>query len=420
MRKINSQVMRSFNLMQIVRTVQKHGPISRTALIGRVGLTAASVTNLTNELVNAGVLHQAGHENTAALGRKSAILEVNGSAFYVLGMEMNNCHIVVGLADFSSRMIDTQSIDFNAECEVDLTIQRIVEAIDQILERQHVTLDQVVGMGLALPGPLNSKTGVLLSPPNMPKWKNVPICAILEEKLQIPVCCDRETNAAALAESVYGTSASSETSFMLSLFTKGIGGSYVFNGGVVHGFRDGAGEIGHTTVVTGGKPCPCGNYGCLETVVSAQSMIERAQYLWRTGMYPQARQYGEPLTLDTVFALSDQGDPICRQVLEESANYLGIALRNVINILSPQVIILSGPLAFANAGFVEMIRQCVQRTAYPPHGKEIPIQPSAFGEMSFVKGGIMLALESFLERAILKRLDEYSGESQAKTGSSPL
>ena len=102
MRKINSGVMKRFNLMQVVRTVQRRGPISRTALAEQLGLTVATVTNLSNGLVEAGILCQAGHDSTGALGRRAVMVDVNPCAFYSLGVEMNNCSLVVGLADTHS------------------------------------------------------------------------------------------------------------------------------------------------------------------------------------------------------------------------------------------------------------------------------------------------------------------------------
>lgn len=410
MRKINSQVMRYFNIMQVVRTVQKYGPISRTALTERVGLTTASVTNLTNELLEAGILRQVGHENTGTLGRKAAVLEINRSAFYVLGMEMNNCRIVIGLADFSGEIIESRQQAFDTASSVDATIDLIEELVHQILESAQIDARRLLGMGLALPGPLNSKAGVFRNPPNMPEWENVPICSILERRLGFPVCCDRETNAAALAESLYGVSAGCDTSFMLSLFTVGIGGGYVFDGRVVHGFHDGAGEIGHTTVAAGGKPCVCGNYGCLEALVSAGAIVERVQYLWKIGNAPQAMEHGEQLDLETVFLLSDQGEPVCRHVLEESASYIGIALRNVINTISPQMIVLVGPVVTMSSSFVEMIRAYLRKTPYPPHGSDIPVCPSAFGEMAFVKGGVILAMDAFLQSAVKAHLNRLPAE----------
>lgn len=404
MRRINSQVMRTFNIMQIVQTVQRHAPISRTALTEKMGLTAASVTNLTNGLLEAGILCQVGHDSNGSLGRKAMMLDVRSDAFYTLGMEMNNNCIVIGLANFRGDIIDSEDTPFDEHWEVDAAIDRVVELAGGILRRSGIPRERLLGMGLALPGPLDSKAGVMRNPPNMLKWKNVPICDILQQRLGIPVCCDRETNAAALAESICGASAGYETSFMLSLFTMGIGGGFVSDGRVLRGFRDGAGEIGHTTVQTGGAHCVCGSYGCLETVVSERAIVSRVQQLWKLHPRSELPQDPDTLTLKQVFLLCDRGEPVCRQVVEEAATYVGIALRNVINTISPQIIVLAGPMVSMSTALVEKIQDYIRKSTYPHHGTDITVCPTAWGEMAFVKGGIMLAMDVFLEGAISRHL----------------
>ena len=403
MRRINNQVMRLFNVMQIIRTVQRCAPISRTALTEKMGLTAASVTNLTNGLLEAGILRQVGVESNGNLGRKAMVLDVLPDAFYTLGMEMNNTRIVVGLADFHGDIIASETTPFDERWEVDTALDQVVSLTNSLLDRSGVPREKLLGMGLSLPGPLDSKAGILRSPPNLVKWRNVPICDILSRRLGIPVCCDRETNAAALAESICGASVGYETSFMLSLFPLGIGGGFLFNGQIVRGFWDGAGEIGHTTVQTGGAACVCGGYGCLETVVSAKAIVGRVRQLWK--LRSQGERLRESLTLEQVFRLCDCGDPVCRQVVEEAASYIGIALRNVINTISPQIIVLAGPMVSMSSTLVQEIQGYIRKTPYPHHAGEITVCPTALGDMAFVKGGVMLAMDVFLEGAISRHIN---------------
>lgn len=189
---------------------------------------------------------------------------------------------------------------------------------------------------------------------------------------------------------------------MLGLFTRGIGGGCVYGGRVLRGFCDGAGEIGHTTVVTGGAPCACGGYGCLETVVSGDVLVEQVRKRWRMTLDPRAASQGPDLTLEQVFDLAQQGEPICRRTVEEAAAYVAMALRNIINTISPEIIVLSGPMAF-QAGFADAIREQVRRTPYPPHGHTVAVELTAFGDRAFVKGGVTLAMDAFLEEAVLCR-----------------
>ena len=107
--------------------------------------------------------------------------------------------------------------------------------------------------------------------------------------------------------------------------------------------------------------------------------------------------------------MARQGEPVCRRVVEEAAAYVAMALRNIINTISPEIIVLSGPMAF-QAGFADAIREQVRRTPYPPHGHTVAVELTAFGDRAFVKGGVTLAMDAFLEEAVLRRCGGLSAD----------
>ncbi len=392
MSSINSQVMRSNNLMLIIRTIQQNAPISRTELTSRVGLTSASVVNITNALIDAGMLVQKGYASSTTHGRRAVMLDVNAEALYTIGLEMNTERIVVGISDFRGRIIYSADRAISTNVGVTPIVDKIVALVQESIEKLQIPQSKILGLGLALPGPLDSRWGVMVNPPNFPGWINVPICELLQKRLNMPVCCDRETNTAVLAEHFYGAAMNYRTVFYMSLFKLGIGGGLLSAGNVMHGFCDGAGEIGHTTIDPNGPVCVCGNRGCLETIVSEQAILKAARALY-------ADQGAEsPVNrLEDVIQLAQSGDPVCMTALDRAATSISVALGNVINLFSPENIVLGGPLPDMSPLLVEMIQEKIRTKKYPSHCANVKVVHSAFGEKTFVVGGVVLAMDNFLQ-----------------------
>ena len=289
---------------------------------------------------------------------------------------------------------------------VEPILQKLETMVRRLVAEVGIAPEKILGLGLALPGPLDSQKGVMINPPNFPDWENVPICRILQERLHLPVCCDRETNAAVLAEHFYGAAIGYKTAFFLSMFRLGIGGGMLSGGNVFHGFQDGAGEIGHTTVDPAGPQCICGSYGCLETMVSGAALVQRAKQLYKMNFNFARKQEPdvETLTLEDVFRLSQAGDEVCLHVVKQAAAYFSVALGNVINLYSPEVIVLGGPLAAMSPQLTELIAEHIRTKRYPRHCPEIKVVQSAFGDMAFAMGGVVLAMNAFLQDLIAGHL----------------
>lgn len=403
--RINSQIMKNNNVMLILHTVQQNAPISRTDLTAQVGLTTAAVINLTNELLEDGILIQSGRAGGGAHGRKAVLLDLNADAFYVLGAELNTEAVHVGLCDFRGAIVAHAAEAVSPRAGVERTLDSIVRLVRRVVQEAGIDRSKLLGLGLALPGPLDSRRGVMINPPNFPGWENVPICRLLQARLDLPVCCDRETNAAALAEHFHGAAIGYKTAAVVSLFGLGVGGGIISGGNVLHGFCDGAGEIGHTTVDPAGPRCICGSYGCLETMVSGAAMVQRAKQLYKMNLDfdAQARRDVESLTLEDVFRRSEEGDEVCHHVVKEAAAYISVALGNVINLYSPEAIILAGSLPAMSRQLVELIRGHVQAKQYPRHCARIQVLESSFGEMAFVMGGCVLARDAFLPERMAQK-----------------
>lgn len=393
---INSRVMKAKNTLLVLEVILRQAPISRSDLVQLVGLTQVSVINVTNALMEAGILVAVGNANGGGYGRKSVILDVNENAFYSVGVELSVGKLVCALCNAKGKVLRFVETEFSPYSKAELFVERVAEIVEGFLTEFQIDKKMVVGMGVAAPGPLDVQQGILVNPPNFPELKNAPIKKMLERRLELQVCIDKETNLAALAESFYGVSAGYHTSFFLSLFRLGVGGGLISKENIFHGFKDGAGEVGHLTVDTEGRKCSCGNYGCLEAVLAEDYVLECVRRMYKLGVETERPENLGDITLEEVFEQSEKGNMICEIAVKKMAAYIAIAIGTIVNMFSPEVIVLGGELPEMNEAFVKMIVERVQSRPYPAHCKNVKIEKSALGSMVYVRGAMALAQKTFL------------------------
>lgn len=259
---------------------------------------------------------------------------------------------------------------------------------------------QLCGLGVALPGPAERATLRLLSAPTIPELEGVPLGPALEDAFGCGAAGDNDANAAALAESRFGAGAGYSHVAYFTVST-GIGGGFVVDGRVYRGSSGTSAEFGHQCVIPeSGPPCDCGASGCLEAVASGRGFERRARQvaervgethtrLWRRGR--------GVITPESVAEAARVGDPLARQLWAETAEYLGLGVSNVINVLDPGVVVLGGGVATGAADLLfDAIRETVTRRCMPQLDRRTPIVPAALGADVGIVGAASLAMEAGL------------------------
>ena len=244
-------------------------------------------------------------------------------------------------------------------------LPRAFEAIEQVLTKAEVSLEQIMGIGIGAPGPLNSHTGVVYDPPNLPGWKNVPVRELFSQQFRVPIFVENDANAAALGEYMFGAGRSSRDMVYMTIST-GIGGGVITNGKILEGTSGTAAELGHMTVDWRGERCNCGNIGCLERIASGTGIARRANDAIAQGhgddllTFALAHQLNDQenakastpedvaahspthVTARTVALAAEAGIPLARGIIATAAEALGVGLVNIIHIFNPERIILGG------------------------------------------------------------------------------
>lgn len=268
----------------------------------------------------------------------------------------------------------------------------------EVLARASAAGWRVVAAGVGFGGPVDPESGVVRTSHHVPGWSGFPLRQALAERFALPVVLENDARAATLGELYFGAGRGHHHMVYINIGT-GIGGGLVLNGRLYRGATTTAGEIGHTRVLPGGPPCPCGGRGCLEALASGPSIARRARSAVRqdptagTALLAAAGGNPQAVTSHHVAAAAAQGDPLAAQLVEETAEYLALAVTSLVNLLNPTLVVFGGGVAEAGELLLHPVRQRVRQWALPPAGEAVTIAQAGLGYDAGVLGAAALALE---------------------------
>ncbi|OLF13511.1 ROK family protein [Actinophytocola xanthii] len=254
-----------------------------------------------------------------------------------------------------------------------------------------VDLPDVDAVGIACGGPLDAARGVLLCPPHLPGWRDVPVARLAEEAFGVPAVLDNDGTAAAAAEHRFGAGVGTRQMVYLTLST-GVGGGVVVDGRVYRGATGNGAELGHVVVDWRGRSCRgCGGRGCLEAYVSGTSIAERA----RESLEPASTLAAVgSFTAADVAAHAAAGDGFAGRVWRRTTEALGTGLTSIVNMLEPELVVLGGGVTRAGEALIGPARQAVRMAAMTPGGRAVRIERAALGDRVGVVGAAAVALRS--------------------------
>ena len=314
---------------------------------------------------------------------------------YIVGVDLGGTNIVVGtVAQDGSEILGIESAPTAAEKGADAVVDRIVELVRRTISK--APGKEIVGVGIGSPGPLDTKTGVVILTPNL-GWHNMPLRDRVAAGVGLPTELDNDANCAVFGEWWRGAARGTDHVVGLTIGT-GIGGGIVLNGDIYHGASDMAGEIGHMTIDSMGRRCKCGNYGCLEAYASGPQIAARAVEGIESGAESALPRYvgGDlsKVTAQTVYEAAHDGDEYALEVVRDTAKFLGAGVASILNIFNPQVVVICGGVTLAGDKLFLPLRSEVQRRAFKPAVDVCRIVP---GELTGT-AGVWGAAAVFIKR----------------------
>ena len=301
----------------------------------------------------------------------------------VLGLDVGGTKLAAGVVDEAGQPRSFVVESTRAEEGPEPGLQRLFELGRRAVAESGLELAQIGVVGIGSGGPLDSSRGILIAPPHLPGWLDVPIVAQAEEAFGLPVVLENDATAAAAGEHRYGAGAGTSHMVYLTIST-GVGGGVVIDGRLYRGATGNGGELGHVTVDCAGRVCRgCGRQGCLEAYVSGTSIAERAS---EAGM-------GDVSAAD-VAAAAKAGDPVATEVWTATTDALACGLTSIVNLFEPQLVVLGGGVVSGTGEqLLGSVRERVRREAMGAAGEAARIVESALGARVGVVGAAAIARE---------------------------
>ncbi|WP_061295838.1 ROK family transcriptional regulator [Herbidospora cretacea] len=353
---------RTANRARVIRALRERGPLSRRELAG-TGLSRSTVTAVVDELVGAGVVTETEGPVRGA-GRPAQLLSLHPRLGVAVGVEIANGVVRAAVCDVSRRLLSHGEIAVDDRTEPEKTLVVVGELVDRLLDGR--PRESVLGVGVAIPGPIQRGTGRSGRATTLKPWVDVNPYAAAAEALRLPLAVDNDANLAAVAEATWGAARGlRDVAYVYS--AAGIGVGFILNGSLYAGANGTAGELGHTTIDENGEICECGGRGCLNTLANAASITQNLR-----------RSHGRELSIGEVITLAHDGDLGCRRVIADAGRHIGLAAANLYNLLDPELIVLGGNLAPAGEILLGPLRESMARRAI--HAGEV-LPPFIAGEL---------------------------------------
>lgn len=371
--------LREANSARVLEAVRRFGRITQVELSSTTGLSQATISNIVKQLAAQGAVEL---QSTIRSGRRAQLVSLKRTGTLVAGLAIGRRQLRLRLQDSSGSEHASQSLPLPLEHRVDTTLDRAALLIMELLESQGADPEDLVGIGITLPAPVDPRSGTISVRGIMRGWEDVDVAAVLSRRLRKEVLVVNDANAAAVAENRFGVlRGSTSCAYVRASYQTGAG--LIIDGRLHTGPTGIAGEIGHVIVDPSGRICSCGARGCLNTVVGAESLLELL------------RLSRGPMTLSDLLSLAAAGDPGCRQVLIDAGAAIGVVLADLATAVGLDRIALGGELTEAGDVFLDPVRRALADRPLTG-GQSVEIVEAALGLDAETLGAIALARDAFL------------------------
>lgn len=314
---------------------------------------------------------------------------------YVVGVDLGGTKILAGVFTASLKLLGVAKLSTKANRGPAAVMDRIARCVQDAVDECDLDLRQVRGVGVGAPGSIDPEVGKVIFSPNLPGWENIALKKELEKRLETPTFVENDCNVCTLG--VYEGELSAKPKHMIGIFVgTGIGGGLILDGKLFSGYNLTAGEVGHMVLEVNGPKCGCGNKGCFEALASRTAIFRRIQTAVKEGQKTLLTDMLGPnledLRSGDLRKAIRRGDKFVEKVVEEAAEYIGIAVGNLINIINPEVIVLGGGVLDAlEDEMMAIIVETAKDYAMPGTAKGIEIVASKLGDEAGITGGAVLA-----------------------------
>lgn len=370
LQKATQQQTKTYNSRLVLKTIYDQGRVSRADVARITNLTRTTVSDLVTDLRERGLVEEVGMGQSIG-GRAPILLSVIDDARHLVSIDLANDELRGAIVNLRNEVITTVSFPIEDRGGGE-ALALVYKLIDNLL---YTTDKPILGIGIGTPGLVDTARGVVVRAVNL-DWRDLPLGTLLQQRYGLPVYVANDSQLAALAQFMFGGEPYGGSMVVVKV-GHGVGAGIVLNSLLFQGDGFGAGEIGHIAVVEGGHQCRCGNFGCLETLVSIPAICRRARELGEknpASLLHTLAVPGQDPTIDTVFHAFQAGDEDARKLILDTGRYLGMAVANLVGTLNVHRVVIMGEIASFRSSVLEVIRQEMLRRSLPTLAQETRIE----------------------------------------------
>lgn len=311
---------------------------------------------------------------------------------YYIGIDLGGTNTKIGILDKIGNIIVKTSIKTLSDKGVEITLKRIWETIKELSNEKRIDISDIKGIGVGIPGPVINQSIVTFFA-NFNWEKNINLKEKIENITGIEAKIENDVNVIAQGEAIFGAAKDVSSSITIAIGT-GIGGGIFINGRLISGISGVGGEIGHIKLVKDGKLCGCGQKGCFEAYASSKSLekeaISRLEENKESLLYKRVKDNVELLETKDIFECANKGDKFSSDLIEYESDYLAMGIGNLLNILNPEVVVLSGGLSLAKDKILIPVKEKLKKYTIPPALNKLKILTGSLGNDAGIKGAVAL------------------------------
>ena len=383
----NVDLVKQLNSAAVYRLIDQHGPISRIQIAEQSQLAPASVTKITRQLIERGLIKEVDQQASTG-GRRAISIITETRNFQAIGVRLGRHDTTLTLYDLSSKAIAEEHYPLPERTQETLE-HALLNTIAQFIESCQRKIRELIAISVILPGLVDPESGVIRYMPHI-QVENWALVDALEKRFKVTCFVGHDIRSLALAEHYFGASQDCEDSILVRVH-RGTGAGIISNGRIFIGRNGNVGEIGHIQVEPLGERCHCGNFGCLETIAANTAIEQRVRHLLEQGY--QSRVTLDDCKIGTICKAANKGDALACEIADQFGWYLGKAFAQIAGVVDPEVFVLGGGVSMAGEYLLDAVREAVRPLVF---FKTLPypsIQLAQLGADAGIIGAALLGRE---------------------------
>ncbi|WGI23225.1 ROK family transcriptional regulator [Amylibacter sp. IMCC11727] len=386
---------RTYGRRTLLAAIRKSSPIARIDLAEATGISRATVTTVTAELMRAGLIAEVAQESdNSGRGRPRVDLKIDGTAHLIAGIKVANRALSLVLIDFEGNEQAAVEFPFPEQVFKPIALAQILKGgLTELMAKVDRSVSDLSGVGIGISGIVDVQRGLVHWSPSLSE-RNVHLRTVVEDTLNVPVFLDNDANLVAMAEKQFGVGRQAKD-FIVVTVESGVGMGIVIDHNIYRGTRGCGAEFGHTKVHLDGALCRCGQRGCLEAYVADYALLREAQLLGNGGEAGTPEQ-----TIETLLKRAQDGDPIATNIVNRAGRMFALGLANIVNIFDPQLIILAGERMQFDHLYAEEVLDSIKSSIVQVDQSPPDVVIHKWDALMWAKGAAAYALEGVEEAAV--------------------